>query len=309
MGTNSQDFFSKYTWERFSARRNLEFLLAGDEHFHNHKEIVTQAISSWVVSGKPSIRKNAIMLSMVETIGEAERASVKGKPEHNILGDFMARVSQLKPDFFSRAYYPIGGIKTLTKMDSIGQHRRNLKKSSHDLHFFIELMRIFHFWHSDLNDLSLYAKPSLSNACPLIGNVKQWPGERGPTTRLRIEINRYMRRASLIYSASAIKIYGRITLLEAMRHHVLSFEVLEQYLQTWLSYAKFVTDDILKNVATAEKLEDNHSYLPQKDNAKTLPQQVSPVAFALDPPFTSEAIEKVRGGFPYRPAGRKKKSA
>lgn len=306
MGTRNQAIFSKHTWDQFSPRRNLEFLLHGNEQFHDHKEIVTQALSSWTISGKKRIRKNAIMLRMVETIGEAERASVKGKPEHNILGDFMARVSYLKPEFFSLAYYPIGGITTLTGMASLAQHRDDLQSFSHDLHFFVELMRIFHFWHENLSNQSEYKKPSLNNACPLIRYVKTWPGERGPNTRLRLDLSRYMKRASFIYAASVIKIGQELTLLEAMRRHELSFELLQPHLQTWVSYAKFVTNDILGNVATAEKLADNKVYAPKKINSKKIPSKVVALPFALDPPFSAEAREKVAAELRFRSRGRKK---
>ena len=245
------------------------------------------------------------MLRMVETIGEAEKASVKGKPEHSILGDFMARVSRLKPEFFSHAYYPIGGITTLIKMSSLEQHRKHLSKSSHDLHFFIELMRIFHFWHENLNDLNLYAKPSLYNSCRLIGSVRKWPGKRAPGTRLRLELTRYMNRAALIYSASKIKIDGEKNLLETMQRHELSFESLKPNLERWISLARFVADHILKNVATADKLANNRSYSPHKTNAETLPS-ISAEAFTIDPPFAPEAIKKLQASFPFQAAGRKR---
>lgn len=141
----SDDFFSTYTWSRFSPRRNLEFLLYGQEQFLDQKEMATRALSTWLISGRRKLCKNAIALQMIRTIGRVERIAFREHPQRDILSDFVGRVSHMKPEFFTLAYYPIGGMSTLSKSSSMKEHREILLEKSKDLDALLELMRIYHF--------------------------------------------------------------------------------------------------------------------------------------------------------------------
>ncbi len=192
----------------------------------DQKEMVTRALTTWVISGGRKMCKNAIALQMARTIGRMERIAHK-ELEKRVLSDFVARVTYLKPEFFDLAYYPIGGMSTLTSMSSTKKHKEVLVERSHDIEAFIELMRIFHFWHTDLAASDKFAKPSLNKGVGLIDDVKKWGNHPAYSiSKLRSDLRRYMERASLLYAASTLQISEGQTLLEAMRRHELTFTLL-----------------------------------------------------------------------------------
>ncbi|MEO3385252.1 hypothetical protein [Mesorhizobium sp. CAU 1741] len=299
-------FFFEHTWLRFSPRRNLRFLLRDDEQFLDQKEMVTRALSTWVISGRRTLCKNAIALQIVSTIGRVERIAFEEHQQRDIITDFVGRVSHMKPEFFTLAYYPIGGMTTLSKMSSLKRHREVLADASKDLDAFIELMRIFHFWQAELVDPTRFAKPSLNKAVGLIADVKAWTTFPAfSTSKLRGDLRRYMGRGALIYAASTIELGNGRTLLEAMRLHFLSFDQLQPVLDLWIARAQFVTQSLLQHVAKVADQTGRETYDPKGLNMNTLPRGDAS-SFPLDPPFSAEAEKAVRKQFIRDPGGRPK---
>lgn len=122
--TFDKDFFFEHTWSKFAPRRNLEFLLHGKDTFLDEKEMITRALSTWLISGRRlKLTKNAIGLQLIATIGKAEQEAIAKNTYNEILTDFVARVNILGQEFFGSVYYPIGGMKVLSRVGSIKKHR------------------------------------------------------------------------------------------------------------------------------------------------------------------------------------------
>lgn len=292
MHNEDDDFFRHRTWGHFSPRKNIDFLLNGVDRFRDHKQITTKALSTWTITGSQKYAKNAIKLQIVETVSAAEKPASENPYGHEILSDFVGRVNFLKPEFFSLAYYPIGGISTLSSMLSIGRHRKILSNRAGDIKSLIVFMRICHHWHENLNDTRIYKRPSLNVVSDLVRDVVRWP-DGSPSTRLRNELRPYMERAALVYAGSAIHLSNGDTITDAMLTHTLSFELLQPHLQTWIGYATFVSESILGDVATIENQAQREDYVPQKYNRADLPD-VAPIAFTMGSTFSPEAIEQIR---------------
>lgn len=292
MQNEDDDFFRRRTWGYFSPRKNIEFLLNGVDRFRDHKQITTKALSTWTVTGSQKYAKNAIKLEIVDTVSAAEKSASEYPHGNEIISDFVGRVNYLKPEFFSLAYYPIGGISTLSSMLSIGRHRKILSNKFRDIKSLIEFMRVCHYWYENLNDTRIYKRPSLSGVSQIVLDVVKWP-DGSPSKRLRNDLRPYMGRAALIYAGSAIRLSNGDTITEAMLTHTLSYALLQPHVQTWVGYATFISDAILGNVVTIENQAEREDYIPQKYNKATLPD-AAPIAFAMNPSFSSEASEEVK---------------
>jgi hypothetical protein len=288
--------FRIYTWESFSPRRNIAMLHQRNWQFPYQEDITTRAFSTWVVSGRKKLCKNAIGLEIISIIGERESRAVRnaGMAVKDI-------VSLVGGDpglaFYEMAYYQIGGMLTLHKVSSLKRHRIALRDSSLYLGLFLELMRIYHFWAIELKNRSEYFPPSLHIAAPLVRATKNWNNaKKRPSTRLRDDLSPMMDRAALIYAASTILIDTRKTLLQAMQAHTLTHSQLRDVFNLWMRRATFVTEFILVNAAVVVGQTGRKDFNPYASNRRLLPK-VESEAFDLDPPFKKEVEQELRLGF------------
>lgn len=100
----------------------------------------------------------------------------------------------------------------------------------------------------------------------------------------------------MIYAASTISLEDGRKLLDLMRQHVLSFKLLQPVLELWLSRAEFVTETVLQHAAQVSDQPGRSDYLPQTLNRNTLPHTVA-TPFAIAPPFSSDAEQRIRKQF------------
>lgn len=323
---SSPKFFFKHTWSKFSPKRNLAFLLHGEEQFTGQKETITKAISTWIIKGKSSGKKtdknkikinhinltrNAIRLQLIEIIASYENNIINATSDKEVLSqDIIGRSKLIDGDYFSLAYYPIGGLKSLMRVKSIQQHRRNLDKSLSEIKTLIEMMRIYHYWEIHFKNDPKYSRPSKRKSKEILAaiekNIKDYK-KKGNAEKLNQSI---MGRSSLIYAAHSIHIDEDRTLLDFMLNHSLSYEVLSKNstIEIWLRRAQYVNENIHQYASEITNQANRGDYKPYDLNLRYLPDSLEPEPFELSPPYPADIERILSTGYILNKGGRGKKA-
>jgi hypothetical protein len=294
---NKKYSFKKYSLDRFSVNRNLDFLINEKPQFRGQKEIITKGLSAYILYGSRKISRRAMKIEIFNQIVKSEKAFKADSSRRDIFTDVMGRVGYLEPSFFEQAYYPIGGMKALSRAGSVADLKKEILSSKTKIDKFVQLMRIYHFWHENLRGDNLYFNPSMYKCIPMLSKKRMLKSNRmKASSKDRKDLGFYKNRAALIYAASTIIIEENSSLINCIKTHTLTYKKLKPVLELWVARARYFSEAILSNVADLPHRKNVEKSQLHNINLRKIPT-VECSAFECTPPFSNEDKERLRIGF------------
>lgn len=304
-----ESFFYENTWDKFKPRQNLSLLLEEDvDLFYRQKQISFCAVSAWLIGGRKSgLIKHAVCMGITSALIAAEReaavrvsqttkspkelnlALLKADPPLETVGltGSMAVPIITGPEFFVRAYWPIGGLATLARSHSTGDHGRALKRQM-PLRASLEMMRALHLAHERLPIAGSH-ELSVAKAARAVTVI------RLPKLPASYQLERYWQsyknRIALLYSAGALKIDDGRTLLDEMERYYPRLDMCEKHLLRWLGMASFVLD-ILERCPVQRDSFFNPMPLSSL-NRRSIPKGIAPIPFPVQHNYSASQIERI----------------